>query len=219
MNPQNHPAEPATTGVRLGDHAPDFSARSTMGDLSLSDFRDQWLILFSHPADFTPVCTSEFVAMAQAAAEFEARDCALLGLSVDSLFSHFAWLRMIRDRFDVEVRFPVVEDPTMVIGKAYGMVSAKDSDSAKVRSTYFIDPQGIVRAITCYPFDVGRSVPEMLRVLDALQAVSGKGGLAPANWQKGDALLDTPSHSLDQVYKARDQTGWFFKPAKPKGRK
>lgn len=202
----NSPAAP-----RLGSPAPDFVARSTMGTLSLSDYRGRWLILFSHPADFTPVCTSEFVALAQAAEEFEARDCALLGLSVDSLFSHFAWLRMIRDRFDIEVRFPIVEDPTMIIGKAYGMVSAEDNDSATVRSTYFIDPDGIVRAITSYPFDVGRSVPEMLRLLDALQAVSHKNGLAPANWQKGDTLLGEPSNSLDQVYKAKGQTDWFYK--------
>ena len=218
MNLQSQlPNSPA--GVRLGDPAPDFAARSTMGDLSLSDYRGRWLVLFSHPADFTPVCTSEFVALAQAADDFERRDCALLGLSVDSLFSHFAWLRMIRDRFDIEVRFPIVEDPTMVIGKAYGMVSAEDSDSATVRSTYFIDPQGVVRAITCYPFDVGRSIPEMLRVLDALQAVSSKSGLAPANWQKGDALLGDPTNSLDQVYKAKGQTDWFYKQAKPKGGK
>lgn len=211
MSLQNNLPNPPA-GLRLGDPAPDFTARSTTGDLSLSDFRGHWLVLFSHPADFTPVCTSEFVALAQAADEFQARDCALLGLSVDSLFSHFAWLRMIRDRFSIEVRFPLVEDPTMVIGKAYGMVSADDSDSAAVRSTYFIDPQGIVRAITCYPFNVGRSVPEMLRLLDALQAVSDADGLAPANWQKGETLLGSPSNSLDKVYSAKDQADWFYKP-------
>ena len=201
--------------LRLGDAAPDFAARSTMGDLSLSDFRGRWLVLFSHPADFTPVCTSEFVALAQAADEFAARDCALLALSVDSLFSHFAWLRMIRDRFGIEVRFPVIEDPTMVVGKAYGMVDPQANDSATVRSTYFIDPQGTIRAITCYPFDVGRSVPEMLRMLDALQASSAKRGLAPANWQPGEAMLESPATTIDKVYKAASESDWFYKPGKP----
>ena len=101
----------SSAGLRIGDLAPDFSARSTAGDIRLSDFRGRWLVLFSHPADFTPVCTTEFVALARAAGDFARRDCALMALSVDSLFSHFAWLRMIRDRFDVEVRFPIVEDP------------------------------------------------------------------------------------------------------------
>jgi peroxiredoxin (alkyl hydroperoxide reductase subunit C) len=205
--------------LRLGDAAPDFAARSTMGDLSLSDFRGRWLVLFSHPADFTPVCTSEFVALAQAASEFAARDCALLGLSVDSLFSHFAWLRTIRDRLGIEVRFPLIEDPTMVIGKAYGMVDPRANDSATVRSTYFIDPQGTIRAITSYPFDVGRSVPEMLRMLDALQASSSQNGLAPANWQPGEPLLESAASSIDKVYKAASESDWFYKLGKGKGTK
>lgn len=198
-------------GIRIGDHAPDFEARSTLGPIRLSDFRGRWLVLFSHPADFTPVCTTEFVELARMAEEFGKRDCALMALSVDSLFSHFAWLRMIRDRFDVEVRFPIVEDPTLVIGRAYGMVSAQDSDSATVRTTFFIDPEGVVRAMTCYPASIGRSVPEMLRMLDALQAVDAQGGLAPANWQPGNSLLRAPTHNLDDVYAAKDTTEWFLR--------
>ena len=180
-------------GLRIGDPAPDFSARSTAGDIRLSDFRGRWLELFSHPADFSPVCTTEFVALARAAGDFAERDCALMALSVDSLFSHFAWLRMIRDRFDVEVRFPIVEDPTLVIGRAYGMVAPRDNDSGTVRTTFFIDPEGVVRAMTCYPANVGRSTPEMLRTLDALQAVDAGSVLAPANWEPGDDLLQQPS--------------------------
>lgn len=202
---------PPCSGLRIGDVAPDFEARSTIGPVRLSAFRNRWLVLFSHPADFTPVCTTEFVALAREAAAFEARDCALMALSVDSLFSHFAWLRMIRDRFGVEVRFPIVEDPTLVIGRAFGMVSAQDSDSATVRTTFFIDPHGVIRAMTCYPANLGRSVPEMLRILDGLQAIDAKGALAPANWQPGEPMLAAPSHSLDDVYAAPDVTGWFLR--------
>lgn len=172
-------------------------------------------MLFSHPADFTPVCTSEFVALARCAEEFAARDCALMALSVDSLFSHFAWLRLIRDRFGIEVRFPIVEDPTLVIGRASGMVSPQDENSATVRTTFFIDPQGIVRAMTCYPANVGRSIPEMLRVLDALQAVDAAPVLAPANWQPGSALLAQPDVSLDTVFAADGQADWFMQEVRP----
>lgn len=210
MNDQNS-MPPPCAGLRIGDIAPDFEARSTIGPVRLSAFRKRWLVLFSHPADFTPVCTTEFVALAREAAAFEARDCALMALSVDSLFSHFAWLRMIRDRFGVEVRFPILEDPTLVIGRAFGMVSAQDSDSATVRTTFFIDPEGVIRAMTCYPANLGRSVPEMLRILDGLQAIDAKGALAPANWQPGEPMLRPPSHDLDEVYGADDMTSWFLR--------
>lgn len=198
-------------GLRIGDEAPEFFARSTMGDIRLSEQRGRWLILFSHPADFTPVCTTEFVELARAAEEFERRDCGLMALSVDSLFSHFAWLRMIRDRFGVEVRFPLLEDPTLVVGRAYGMVGPDDPDSATVRTTFFIDPAGIIRAMTCYPANVGRSIVEMLRVLDALQAVDAHDGLAPANWTPGEPLLAIPTTDLDTVFAASTPTDWFYR--------
>jgi peroxiredoxin 2/4 len=200
-----------SASLRIGDLAPDFEARSTVGPVQLSAYRGRWLILFSHPADFTPVCTTEFVALAREAAAFETRDCALMALSVDSLFSHFAWLRMIRDRFGIEVRFPIVEDPTLVIGRAFGMVSAQDNDSATVRTTFFIDPGGVIRAMTCYPANLGRSVPEMLRILDGLQAIDAHGALAPANWQQGEPLLMAPTHDLDEVFAASDATSWFLR--------
>ena len=210
----DHTARPAPcAGLRIGDLAPDFEARSTVGPVRLSGYRGRWLVFFSHPADFTPVCTTESVALAREAAAFAARDCALMALSVDSLFSHFAWLRMIRDRFGVEVRFPIVEDPTLVIGSAFGMVSAHDSDSATVRTTFFIDPRGVIRAMTCYPANLGRSIPEMLRILDGLQAIDAQGALAPANWQVGDPLLAPPTHDLDAVFDAEDATSWFLRDA------
>ena len=202
---------PPCAGLRIGDAAPDFEARSTVGPVRLSAYRGRWLVLFSHPADFTPVCTTEFVALAREADAFETRDCALMALSVDSLFSHFAWLRMIRDRFGVEVRFPILEDPTLVIGRAFGMVGAQDNDSATVRTTFFIDPAGVIRAMTCYPASLGRSVPEVLRILDGLQAIDAKGALAPANWHPGEPMLAAPSHNLDEVYAAQDIAGWFLR--------
>lgn len=211
------PHPPPCAGLRIGDLAPDFEARSTIGPVRLSAFRGRWLVMFSHPADFTPVCTTEFVALAREAAAFEQRGCALMALSVDSLFSHFAWLRLIRDRFGIEVRFPIVEDPTLVIGRAYGMVSAADSDSATVRTTFFIDPHGTIRAMTCYPANLGRSVPEMLRILDGLQAIDASGGLAPANWQPGEPLMLPAAHSLDDVFAANGATDWFLREAQPSG--
>lgn len=208
---QNDPRMP----LRIGDSAPDFSARSTVGDVRLAEFRGNWLVLFSHPADFTPVCTTEFVALARQASEFAKRDCALMALSIDSLFSHFAWLRMIRERFGVEVRFPIIEDPTLVVARAYGMVSATDQDSSTVRSTFFIDPAGIIRSMSCYPANVGRSIPEMLRILDALQAVDERGALAPADWHPGSPMLRQPSGRLEDVFAATESTDWFLQDARP----
>lgn len=207
------PASPVPAGLRIGDAAPDFEARSTAGPIRLSDYRERWLILFSHPADFTPVCTTEFIELAREAEEFERRDCAVMALSVDSLFSHFAWLRMIRDHAGVEVRFPIIEDPTLVIGRAFGMVAPTDNDSAAIRTTFVIDPSGIIRAMTCYPANMGRSIPEMLRMLDALQAIDAQDALAPANWQPGEPLLKSPTHDLDEVFAARNATDWFLREA------
>lgn len=129
----------------IGDTAPDFSCRTTQGECHLSDYRGRWLVFFSHPADFTPVCTSEFVAFARAAPEFSALGCALLALSVDSLFSHIAWVRTIERRFGVAIPFPVVEDPSMAIASAYGMIHPGASSSSTVRGCFVIDPEGVVR--------------------------------------------------------------------------
>jgi len=205
----NHPVAP----MRIGEMAPDFTARSTAGPLSLSDFRGQWLVLFSHPADFTPVCTSEFVALARAADRFAALDCALVALSVDSLYAHLAWLRAIKDRFGVEVRFPVVEDPTLVIGRAYGMVDNQAQDASAVRTTFFIDPHGIVRATNSYPITIGRSVDEILRIVAALQATDRDHALAPEGWAPGARLLRQPRPTLDAVFGAAQTMDWFMEEA------
>ena len=196
--------------LRIGDTAPDFRARTTMGDKSLSDFRGRWLIFFSHPADFTPVCTTEFIALSKASTDFEQADCALLGLSVDSLYSHLAWLRAIEEQFATKICFPVVEDPSMAVGRAYGMIDDNAVDSTAVRATYFIDPEGVVRAIMTYPYNVGRSVAEMLRLLQALQAVSDGQNGAPENWRPGQALLLPPILTPDIATAGGD---WFCQTA------
>lgn len=201
---------PACAPLRLGAAVPNFTARSTLGPISLADMRGRWLILFSHPGDFTPVCTSEFVAIARARQQFDALGCELMALSVDSLFSHLAWIRLIRDRFGAVVDFPIIEDPTLAIARAYGMIGPDADDAAAVRATLFIDPDGVLRASTCYPATIGRSVDEMLRTAAALQRVHRGDVLAPAGWRPGDDLLTVPTHRIEDVLAAPSTTDWFY---------
>lgn len=199
-------------GLRIYDPAPRFTARTTAGMRSLSDYEGRWLLFFAHPADFTPVCTSEFIAFSRAAQQFAARDCDLLALSVDSLYAHLAWLSDIHERFGVRVPFPVVEDPSLVIAKAYGMLDEASNGSATVRATYVIDPQGIIRAISWYPMNVGRSVEEMLRLVAALQEADRQDASAPANWKPGDALLEPSAATLDVALDLKAQKKlWYFR--------
>lgn len=200
----------------LHDPAPEFHARTTMGDRSLSGYRGQWLLLFSHPADFTPVCTSEFVAFARAADRFSALNCALLALSVDSLFSHLAWIRSIHAQFDVIVPFPIIEDPSMAIAQAYGMISPRARDSAMVRAIFVIDPDGIIRAISWYPMTTGRSVAELLRLVAALQMTDAHGVSTPENWQPGqDVILPPPMIASDALAADGDSCSWYYRTASP----
>ncbi len=198
--------------LRIGDMAPDFSARTTMGDFTLSQNRGKWLVLFSHPADFTPVCTTEFIGLAKATDKFSALECGLVGLSVDSLFAHLAWMRAIQGAFGVVINIPVIEDPGMVVGRAYGMIDETSQDSAAIRSTYFIDPEGVIRAITTYPHNVGRSVDEILRMVAALQRANGDQVLTPEGWQPGDDVLVPPAVVAGSL---ADEVGtdadWFCK--------
>lgn len=209
MEPTLAPPAVDRRPLRIGDTAPDFQARSTLGPVKLSDHRGRWLVFFSHPADFTPVCTSEFVAIARAADDFAALNCGLLGLSVDSLYSHLAWARAIRTRFDVTIPFPIVEDPSMAIGRAYGMIEPDAADSSAVRATYFIDPRGVIRAMTWYPLNVGRSVNEMLRMVAALQRTERDDVLAPEGWRPGDDVLMAPPQDQHAVL-AGDDDHWFY---------
>ncbi|WP_205693844.1 peroxiredoxin [Croceicoccus ponticola] len=203
-------AQPERPPLRLGEPAPRFSARSTQGPVDLADFRGRWLMLFAHPADFTPVCTSEFVALARAAGEFEKLDCALIGISADSLYSHLAWIRMIHDLTGETVGFPVVEDPTMEIARAYGMIGRGAQDAGAMRMTCFIDPDGVLQASTSYPANVGRSIPELLRLLQALQHTQNGDVLAPADWQPGDPLFKAPREMASDALSGTLPTDWFF---------
>jgi peroxiredoxin (alkyl hydroperoxide reductase subunit C) len=184
-----------------------------MGEVNLEQYRGRWLVFFSHPADFTPVCTSEFVALARAAPRFEKLQCALLGLSVDSLYAHLAWIRAIRDMFGVVIPFPLVEDPSMAIGRAYGMIDENAADSSAVRASYFIDPEGVIRALTWYPMNVGRSVEEMVRLLTALQRTARGDVMTPEGWQPGGDLLLPPVQDGSAALESAS-AAWFYRTRK-----
>jgi len=166
---QGHAVRTESATLLIDRPVPRFVARTTHGTLSLDDFSGRWLILFAHPADFTPVCTSEFISLQRHLGEFNQRQCALLGLSVDSIYSHVAWVRNIKEKFGIEISFPIVEDISMAISTAYGMLDQNSESTATVRAVFFIDPAGLLRAKLMYPMQVGRSIPEIVRTLIALQ--------------------------------------------------
>ncbi|MCB2060871.1 MAG: peroxiredoxin [Novosphingobium sp.] len=177
---------------RINEPAPNFSANTTDGPRSLSDYKGKWLVLFSHPADFTPVCTTEFMGFAQAADDFKALNCELLGLSIDSVHAHIAWMRSIEDKFGVEIPFPIIEDLSMQVAKSFGMIHPGASDTSAVRATFIIDPEGIIRAMVYYPMSNGRSVAEFLRLLKALQTADANAIATPENWQPGQPVIVPP---------------------------
>jgi peroxiredoxin (alkyl hydroperoxide reductase subunit C) len=177
---------------RLHEPAPDFKALTTMGERKLVDYRGRWLLFFSHPSGFTPVCTSEFVAFAKSFRRFQELQCDLLALSVDSNFSHLAWMRNIKEKFGIEIPFPIVEDVTMRIAAVYGMVMPGASDTSTIRTTFMIDPEGMMRAILCYPLTNGRSIAEILRLLQAMQASDEHKVVTPEGWQPGDRVMLPP---------------------------
>ncbi len=199
--------------LRINEPAPDFQARTTIGDISLHAYRGRWLLLFSHPADFTPVCTSEFIAFAKAQKRFDDLSCGLLALSVDGLYSHLAWLRDIRERFGVTVEFPIIEDPSMVIARGYGMLAADAADSSTTRVSYVIDPEGIIRAMSWYPMNVGRSVEELLRLVAALQTADRESASTPEGWQPGGRVLEPAalkSQEAMAIEPGPEET-WYFR--------
>ncbi|HOW45192.1 MAG TPA: peroxiredoxin [Candidatus Aminicenantes bacterium] len=181
---------------RIGDKAPSFKAVTTQGEINFPEqYAGKWVILFSHPADFTPVCTSEFMTFASMEAKFTELNCQLVGLSVDGLYSHIAWLRTIKDKIEykgmknVEVKFPLIEDITMEVAKKYGMMQPGESSTKAVRAVFFIDPKGIIRTIIYYPLSMGRNFDELLRVLQALQTADAFGVATPADWRPGDDVI------------------------------
>lgn len=181
---------------RIGDKAPAFKAITTQGEIDFpKQYEGSWVILFSHPADFTPVCTSEFMTFATMEEKFNKANCKLVGLSVDGLYSHIAWLRTIKEKIkykgmkDVEVTFPLIEDITMNVAKKYGMIQEGESTTKAVRAVFFIDPQGVVRAIIYYPLSLGRNFDELYRALIAMQTADAFSIATPADRRPGDDVI------------------------------
>ncbi|MDD3301410.1 MAG: peroxiredoxin [Patescibacteria group bacterium] len=208
---------------RIGDKAPTFKAVTTQGEINFpEDYKDSWVILFSHPADFTPVCTSEFMTFASMEQKFNDANCKLVGLSVDGLYSHIAWLRTIKEKIeykgmkDIEVKFPLIEDITMEVAKKYGMIQPGESNTKAVRAVFFIDPKGIIRAIIYYPLSLGRNFDELYRALVAMQTADKFSIATPADWHPGDEVI-VPTAGSCGVAKERMESkdemhcyDWFF---------
>ncbi len=191
--------ESVSTFPHLNEPAPDFKAKTTHGDRSLSDYKGKWLILFSHPADFTPVCTTEFIGFQKHADTFRRMNCELIGLSIDSLYSHLAWVQNIKEKFGVEISFPIIEDIKMDVAKAYGMVHPGAADTQAVRATFFIDPNGILRAMVYYPMSNGRSIDEFVRLLQAMQTSDANKIATPEGWTPGCDVIVPPPKTAEAV--------------------
>ncbi|WP_017460460.1 peroxiredoxin [Dyella ginsengisoli] len=199
---------------QLNAPAPDFEARTTHGVRKLSDYAGKWLVLFSHPADFTPVCTTEFMAFAKAYPEFQKLNCELLGLSIDSYYAHVAWVRNIKEKFGVDIPFPIIEDLKMDVARAYGMIHPGAADTSAVRATFVIDDKGILRAMVYYPMTNGRSIPEFVRLVTALQTSDANHVATPEGWQPGDKVIVPPPQTVEAA-EARKGEGyeyvdWYF---------
>ncbi|MGC9310790.1 MAG: peroxiredoxin [Candidatus Aenigmatarchaeota archaeon] len=217
----------------IGDDAPAFKAKTTMGEISFpADYKGKWVILFSHPADFTPVCTTEFMTFASMQEDFRKLDTELIGLSIDSLYAHIAWLRTIKEKIafkgmkNVEVKFPIIEDLRMDVAKKYGMVQPNASNTQAVRAVFVINPKAKVRAVLYYPLSIGRNMDEIMRLLKALQKADREGIATPANWQPGDDVIIPPPGSCgaakERVEKKEEGTyclDWFLCFRKEKGGK
>lgn len=200
---------------RINERAPDFEAKSTEGQLKLSDYRGKWVVLFSHPADFTPVCTTEFVEFARNSKEFKDRGVQLIGLSVDSISAHIAWLRNIQEHFNVKIDFPVIADLDGKVAQKYGLIHPSASETATVRALFVIDDKGTIRALIYYPMSLGRNINEVLRVIDALQTADNHACATPANWKKGQKIILPPPQTLaDAEKRAQGEEGetadWYF---------
>ncbi len=212
------------TMPRIGDPAPAFTATTTQGEISFpGDYAGKWVILFSHPADFTPVCTTEFMTFATLQDQFRELNTELVGLSVDGLFSHIAWLRTIKEKItfngmsDVEVTFPLIEDITMEVARLYGMIMPGEDSRKAVRAVFILDPRGVIRTIIYYPLSLGRNFDELLRVMTALQAADAFDIATPADWRPGDLVIVPPAGSCgaakDRVAGKEEGVScvdWFF---------
>ncbi len=206
---QNTPVMP-----RLNEPAPNFEAKTTHGIRKLADYKGKWLVLFSHPADFTPVCTTEFMAFARYYPEFQKLNCELIGLSIDSYYAHVAWVRNIKEKFGVDIPFPIIEDLSMKVAKDYGMIQPGASDTSAVRATFVIDDRGILRAMVYYPMTNGRSIPEFLRLVAALQTSDKYKVATPEGWQPGDKVIVPPPQDVNaaeaRMAEGHECTDWYF---------
>lgn len=204
---------------RLNEPAPSFEAVTTHGVIKLSDYEGSWVILFSHPADFTPVCTTEFAAFAEIAPALRERHVELLGLSIDSVYSHLAWMRNIREKLGVHVGFPVIADLDRAVATAYGMVMPGESRTETSRCVFVIDPKQVLRAMIYYPLTTGRNMKEILRLVDALQAADADQVATPANWEPGQAVIVPAPKTMEdaerRVESGYDCIDWYlcYKPA------
>ena len=192
------------TSCMMGRPAPHFVAHSTKGMIDLEAYEGSWVLLFCHPADFTPVCTTEFISLSQKKHHFDELGVELIGLSVDSVYSHLSWIDWIEENFGQKVTFPVIEDSSMQIAKVYGMVDESSVNTSTVRSCVFIDPNQNIQAVIHYPMQVGRSIDELLRVQQALIATFEAEAATPANWLPGEKTIETPlDHMLERP------SGWL----------
>ncbi len=185
------------TMPRIGDVAPDFKALTSVGELQFSEYnKGSWVIFFSHPADFTPVCTTELTEFARREEEFRKMNTKLLGLSIDSIHSHIAWINNVKKNLGVTMRFPLIADIDMSVSKRYGMLQPGESETAAVRAVFFIDPNGKIRLIMYYPLNVGRNMEEVVRVLQALQAADEHKIACPLNWKPGEKVIVPPPKTV-----------------------
>lgn len=185
---------------RIGDKAPDFEAITTKGKIKFSEFaKDKWVLLFSHPADFTPVCTTEMSGFATRQEEFHALNTELLGLSIDSVHAHLGWVNNVKNNTGVYLDFPIIADIDMKVSKLYGMLQPNESETAAVRAVFFIDPKKKIRLIMYYPLNVGRNMDEILRALTALQTSDKYKVAMPLDWKKGDKVIVPPPKTLKDM--------------------
>lgn len=197
------------TMPRIGDIAPNFEAVTTKGKLKLSEYaKDKWIVLFSHPADFTPVCTTEMSGFAQRKEEFNALNTELIGLSIDSIHAHLAWVDNVRNNTGVYFDFPIIADLDMSVSKLYGMLQPNESETAAVRAVFFIDPSKKIRLIMYYPLNVGRNMDEILRSLKALQTSDKHKVALPLNWVEGEKVIVPPPKTLDEMQERIENTSY-----------
>ncbi len=199
---------------RLNEPAPEFTAVTTQGEKSLADYKGKWLVLFSHPADFTPVCSTELMKFAEKHDDFKAINTELLGLSVDSIYSHIAWIANMKEKFDVEITYPMIADLSMDVARKYGMIQPGASDTSTVRCVFVIDDKSTVRAMIYYPLTNGRSVAEVYRLVKGLQTTDANGVATPEGWQPGeDVIVPPPKTQADALKRSGEgyeTTDWWF---------